>query len=145
MTQQHRSPSGTASPVSTLQAALHLGGAALGAQLYATYVLTNTVADASAKRLYDAETSQMLLAEQRALLRAVRAAGRQLATRTSLPVAERQFLAEAELALDRLMELIERVETLAFKPDDANARGEFAALRVDALQRVRRILAPGGA
>jgi hypothetical protein len=143
MTQHPRSTPAPTKPASTLQAALHLGGAAIGAQLYATYVLTNTIADASAKGLYDADTCQLLLAEQRALLRAVRVAGRGLAARTALGAAERQFLAEAEAALDQLTELIGRVETLASTPDDPNAQSEFATLRVDALERIRQILAPG--
>jgi hypothetical protein len=147
MAQREDDPGPAPSPQtsSPLTVALRLAGAAVGAHLYATFVLTNTIADASARGLYDAQTCQVLLAEQRALLRAVRAAGRELAGRSSLAAAERQFLAEADAALDRLVELIDKVETLGSDPGDAHSREEFGALRVDALERVRRLLAPRSA
>lgn len=119
---------------------MRLGGAAIGAHLYAVHVLVNAISDASARGLYDATTSRMLLAEQDALLRTLSVVAAELAEQTGLPAADKRFVAKANGAAGAVLELISAARRIVQEPTSDKAREDFAELRASSLAKVRGVL-----
>lgn len=133
----------THAPRTALQSALRLGGAAIGAQLYAVHVLVNTVTDAAIHGRYDASTCRTLLAEQDALLQTLRLVATELAHQASLPASEKRFLGKANDAFAVVLGLIGAAHRVVHHPEEGQARQAFARHRTESLAAVRGLL--GGA